>query len=465
MPRAGILASFQYEHLFVFAVRPPFTRPGSAERFPGIWTGMSALRGKPVWLFALAFWLAATLAVAHAQGFGPSSWTQFRLNNDNNAQISGSLSTTWMVVTGGPISASPTLVDGTIYVGNNAGWLYAIDAATGTTKWRFRVSDPLMSAPLVYNGLVIVGEGNEQSMGPTPSAPLYVGTNNNALLAFDRNTGTLRWRTLLPGSGMPTPAIINNTLLHHNGAGWLTALDPSTGRKLYVRNLHSVASMSAILPIASDRFITTGVFDNAVWHLKVADGSTIWRTTFDATASGIGDCPAVTDGNFVLCNYVAPVPPANYTLATNPAIQRAFGLDLKTGTKKWDVELERGILPPRNEAAIPLLTGGILYFGSAIAPYMHALDPATGRVLWKLKTHAPVKGGLAYNDGVVYFGDALGYLWALDARTGKVIGDKKMGSGFNVGSPIIAGQTLVIGSRFGTVYAVPIATIRTSHDA
>ena len=223
--------------------------------------------------------------------------------------------------------------------------------------------------------------------------------------------------------------------------------------------------MSAILPIAGDRFVTTGVFDNSVWQLHAADGSTIWRTTFDPVVSGIGDCPAVTDGTILLCDYVAPVPPANYTLATNPAIQRAYGLDLKTGAKKWDVELERGVLPPRNEAAIPLLTGGVVYFGSAIAPYMHALDPASGKVLWKLKTHGPVKGGLVYDGGVIYFGDALGYLWALDAKTGKVIGDKKMGSGFNVGSPILAGQTLVIGSRVGTVYALPVATIRSSHDA
>ncbi len=426
---------------------------------------MRALGRKPASLLGLLLWLAVSAASAAAQGLGPSSWTQFRLNDSNNAVIPGTLSATWYVVTGGPISASPTLVNGTIYVGNNAGWLYAIDATSGATKWRYRVSDPLMSAPLVYNNLVIVGEGNEQSMGPTPTAPLYVGTNNNAMLAFDRDTGTLRWRTLLPGSGMPTPAIIDNVLVHHNGAGWITALDPATGKKLYVRNLHSIASMSSILPIGSDRFITPGVFDNTIWELRLADFATIWSTKFDATASGFGDCPEVTDGALVMCNYMTPVPPAQYTLATTPAIQRAYGLDLKTGTKRWDVELERGILPPRNEAAIPLLANGVLYMGSAIAPYMHALDPATGRVLWKWKTRGPVKGGAVYADGLVYFGDAAGYLWALDARTGKLVGDKKMGSGFNVGSPILAGQTLVIGSRFGTVYALPIATIRSTHDA
>ncbi|HEV7179857.1 MAG TPA: PQQ-binding-like beta-propeller repeat protein [Candidatus Baltobacteraceae bacterium] len=423
---------------------------------------MTSFKGKLLCFFAsLVF---STAAGACAQGLGPSEWTQFRLNAQNNAVVPGNLSATWFVRTGGPISASPTIVDGTIYIGNNAGWLYALDAASGSVKWRFRVSDPLMSAPLVYNDLVIVGEGNEQSVGPTPSAPLYVGTNTNALLAFERTTGTLRWRTLLPGSGMPTPAIVNGVLVHHNGAGWVTALDPATGRKLYARDLHSIASMVAALPIGTDRFITSGVVDNAVWELKASDGSTVWKTAFNPVDSGFGDCPPVTDGKNLFCDYVAPVPPATYTIATTPAIERAFSLDVATGAKRWDVELERGILPERNEAGIPLLANGLLYLGSAIAPYMHAIDPGSGRVIWKWKARGPVKGGVAASADAIYFGDLAGYLWAIDGRTGKVIGDKKMGSGFNVGSPLIVGQTLIIGSRVGTIYAVPTATIRSSHD-
>jgi hypothetical protein len=39
-----------------------------------------------------------------------------------------------------------------------------------------------------------------------------------------------------------------------------------------------------------------------------------------------------------------------------------------------------------------------------------------------------------------------------------------MRSGFNVGSPIIVGQTLIIGSRTGSVYAIPLQDIDNSHD-
>ncbi len=54
---------------------------------------------------------------------------------------------------------------------------------------------------------------------------------------------------------------------------------------------------------------------------------------------------------------------------------------------------------------------------------------------------------------------------AVDTKTGRAIGDKKMPSGFNVGSPIAVGQTLIVGSRTGSIYAVPLSEIRMHHDA
>jgi outer membrane protein assembly factor BamB len=222
--------------------------------------------------------------------------------------------------------------------------------------------------------------------------------------------------------------------------------------------------MSAALPVGNGRFVSSGVLDNAVWELKVSDGSTVWRAGFSAEGSGHGDCPAASDGTRVICNYMMPAPGQTYTIAGNKATQRAYALDVKTGAVVWDVPLETGVLPPRNEAAIPLLYDNRVYFGSCVVGFMHALDVTTGHLVWETHVHGVVKGGSVVSGGVLYFGDLGGYLWALDPRTGAVIGDKKMPSGFNVGSPIVVGDTLIIGSRTGTVYALPLDDIRSSHD-
>ena len=46
-----------------------------------------------------------------------------------------------------------------------------------------------------------------------------------------------------------------------------------------------------------------------------------------------------------------------------------------------------------------------------------------------------------------------------------MVGDKSMHRPFNVGSPVVDGATLIIGSDSGSVIAVPLAAIRSSHDS
>jgi outer membrane protein assembly factor BamB len=391
-------------------------------------------------------------------------WVAFRMSPTNNAVIDGEGESRWTVVTGASISSSPTVGGSTLYVGNNGGNLNAIDVRTGKVLWTRHLSNALMSAPLLYHGLVIVGEGDEQSSGSAPDTLQYVGMGPSALVALDAASGATRWRTVVAGSAMPTPTIINGMLVEHNGAGWVMGIDPMTGRKRYVRGLHSIASMTAALPIGSDRFVTIGVLDNGVWQLRAANGSTVWRTAFPSSGSGFGDCPPATDGARIFCNYVSPPGGERYTAVGSTAVQRAYALDVRTGAKLWDVALQSGTLPARNEAAIPLVAGGLVYFGSALAPYMHAVDAASGRIVWQRRVRAPVKSAPVVLGGTLYFGDLAGYLWALNAKSGSIVGVKKMPSGFNVGSPIAVGRTLIVGSRTGSVYAIPLTAIAGAHD-
>jgi outer membrane protein assembly factor BamB len=390
---------------------------------------------------------------------------QFRLQDSNNVALAGTMQTSWTLRTGGPFSSSPTLSGGVLYVGNNNGLLSAIDPQTGKTLWSYRASNPIMSAPILYGDAVIVGEGDENSpQGSSPSHPIRVGKPPSALIALNRRTGAILWKVPLPGSGMPTPAIIGGILVHHNGAGHVMGIDPASGRVLYDRDLHSIASMVAALPMPGGRFVTTGVDSNAVWMLNAKDGSVVWKSDFSPIASGLGDCPPVTDGSLIFCNYVMPPSAATPVQTERAANFRAFAIDAKTGKRVWDVSLENGVLPQRNEAAIPLVINGTLFMGSSLANAVHAIDAHTGQVKWVVHTHGPVKGGIVDAGGTLYFGDLAGYLWAVDASSGAIVGSKNMHTPFNVGSPIVAGHTLIIGSRGGTLAAIPLAAIRASHD-
>lgn len=420
-----------------------------------------------MWIVAVGIGAAIASIGASTPGAlrSPSSWTQFRLLDTANAVVPGTLTAAWRAKTGAPFSSSPTISGTTLYIGDNAGTLRAFDVTSGKVLWSAQVSKPLMSAPLLYGGLAIVGEGDEGSpSNATPNQPVHVGSGESALLAYDQHTGALRWRVPLPGSGMPTPAIVHGILVQQNGAGSLYGVDPQTGRVIYTRDLHSIASMSAAIPIGQDAFVSSGTAENAVLLLDAASGNVLQKYLFAPNASGFGDCPVVWNGKYVLCDYTIP-PYGSVPQQTDRfANERAFAVDPRAGKRIWDVYLERGSLPRRNEAAIPLLAYNTLYCGSSVAPYMHALDPATGAIKWRRQVRGNVLGGIVAAGGAVYFGDLSGYLWALDAKTGAVIGDWYAATPFNVGSPIIAGQTLVIGSRGGTLIAVPLYRIRTSHN-
>jgi outer membrane protein assembly factor BamB len=66
----------------------------------------------------------------------------------------------WKFTTGGPVMSSPTINDGIVYVGSNDQRLYAIDGLNGSLNWTFTTSSPLTSAPTVANGIVyIAGSG------------------------------------------------------------------------------------------------------------------------------------------------------------------------------------------------------------------------------------------------------------------------------------------------------------------
>ena len=386
--------------------------------------------------------------------------TEFRINQANNAVFAGDLRPSWTFESGGPISASPTVVGGVLFLGNNMGRLVALDVRTGKLLWSHQAKNDLMAEPLVLGNRVIVGEGNEETY--VNRGVVHVGSGENALLAFDRATGKPLWSTPLTGTAMPTPAFVNGVLVDHNGSGDVVGIDPATGKVLYDRFTGTIPSMAGLMPFG-DAVIGGGQTETTLVSLNVKDGSTKWQHAFPK-ASGVGDCPPAGDGRLVFCDYVALIPPEDYVQAGKMNTLHAYALDAATGTPVWDTTLESGILPKRNQSAIPLYDNGAVFVGSAFAPYMHALDAKTGKLLWRTKVRGPVKNGPVAVNGALYFGDLGGNLWALDEKTGKVIGVKHFKTKFNVGSAIVVGKSLVIGSQTGRIVAVPLDAIKSSHD-
>ncbi|HET6875069.1 MAG TPA: PQQ-binding-like beta-propeller repeat protein, partial [Acidimicrobiales bacterium] len=93
----------------------------------------------------------------------------------------------------GAVNSTPVEMDGCVFVGTSAGWVYAIDAATGALVWKRQVpaANPgaggaIVGSPAVRAGVVYLLV-NETSDGSAADGP-YVA-------ALDESSGALRWRT------------------------------------------------------------------------------------------------------------------------------------------------------------------------------------------------------------------------------------------------------------------------------
>ncbi len=68
------------------------------------------------------------------------------------------------------------VADGVVYVGGESGVVEALDAATGSTRWKQAVDGAVDSAPAVADGAV------------------YVTTEKGSVYAFRASDGALSWK-------------------------------------------------------------------------------------------------------------------------------------------------------------------------------------------------------------------------------------------------------------------------------
>ena len=393
----------------------------------------------------------------------PTDWSAFRLNAELNpvvASKSGELFR-WTFKTKDGISSSPTISGQTLFVAGNDRRLYAFNLRSGRQIWTFVARNQLMTAPLVKNGVVVVGEGDGTALEYDPPHYALLGKGPSGIVGINSSTGRALWRWTVPGSAMPTGAIVDGVYLEHDAAGMLFAFRVRDGRFRWRTYLRSTAAMAAANNFRGSTVVTSGDYPNSVLAFDGTNGRVLWRTRFSDQAAAFADCPQASDGHSIYGMYLARPDdsPFPFTGFTTPGIEHAYELDGQSGKVLWDVPLVRGILPINNHAAIPVINGSSMYLGSAIAPKIFAIDKDNGRLRWSLNVRGAVKGGMVATNGRLYFGDLGGYLWAVDAATGAVVGKKKMRDTFNVGSPIVVGRTLIIGSTHGFVFALPLADI------
>lgn len=117
----------------------------------------------------------------------------------------GGLRQDWTYTTRGPVSATPAVVDGAVYIPDWGGWFHKVDANTGAVIWSRSVGSYVGSSE------TIVSRTHPVVVGTT----VYIGTQTGArLLAVDTANGNLRWNVATD----PHPdAVLTGGALYYDG--------------------------------------------------------------------------------------------------------------------------------------------------------------------------------------------------------------------------------------------------------
>jgi outer membrane protein assembly factor BamB len=106
----------------------------------------------------------------------------------------------WFFETGDAVTATPTVVNGTVYVGSWDGYFYAVDLARGTLRWKYQLKPQRAVTPYPGQnprpvtsdgGLVTSSAWYEPGTASHPNLVIFGG--GYTLYALDADTGNLYW--------------------------------------------------------------------------------------------------------------------------------------------------------------------------------------------------------------------------------------------------------------------------------
>jgi outer membrane protein assembly factor BamB len=316
----------------------------------------------------------------------------------------------WEFATGKPVKARPTVIDDSVYLASDSGFLYRLDKRSGAERWRAKI-DRGSPERIATNkeesrwdryGSSVVADGKR----------VYVGSRDSTLYALDLATGKEQWRIETKDMMTATPALYRDSVLFADYKGVVQAVGASDGKQRW--------TYDAKLPVAGDLIVDAdrvfvGSRSYDLIALDAANGKELWKHYY--WFSWIESPPVVRDG-------------VVYTGSSDGV--GVFAIDARDGKLRWKAAVP-GWAWPRTavgkQMVVAATVGQGKYPGQR-AGSLVAIDRASGAIRWmyleppsaailEQKAEWGFAAAPAMADGVVYAADLQGRVHAIecDAHT------------------------------------------------
>ncbi|GHG62333.1 outer membrane protein assembly factor BamB [Alishewanella longhuensis] len=330
----------------------------------------------------------------------------------------------------------PLLFNDKVYMASREGIVLAADIKNGKRLWTFdlRKDDTLSTWERLRQNWssenARIAGGISQGYGN-----IYFGTENGDVVALNAETGTLVWRSQVPGEVLTSPAVGDGFVVVKLGTGGLIALNPDNGEERWIfENEQPPLTIRGVSePVIDSGGVVYGTANGRVGVLVVDRGFQAWEEAI-ATPKGSTDLSRLVDVD------AKPIVVAGtiYSIAFNGEL---FALDLRSGQQLW----KRDYASFRNMA----VSGTVLYLVDSVGR-IYAVDRRNGTELWSqtgLHKHF-LTGPTVYKDYLV-IGDNKGNLHWLDRSTGDFVARQRFDSSGFYREAVANSDYLVITTRDG----------------
>jgi outer membrane protein assembly factor BamB len=340
-------------------------------------------------------------------------------------------------------AGQPAIGDGVVYLGSEAGMLYAVEMETGREVWRFETGGPVFHPPLVYNELVLFGSWDGH---------LRAVNTDSGKLVWDFEAGRVDWKVHdIFINGIPT--VLDGVAYFSSEDFNVYAVNIETGRELWRHSLDDEPQARQI-PIV-DRTAYIGAWNGYMYAIDIDTGKRLWRSSTDdiGRASLPDQVPFVT---------VVPIVTDEAVYYTDWA-GNLFAVNRMNGQQIW--RFDPGAVDSRHVGSRSFMTlvNDVLYYSTLEDQHLYGVDRRSGQQVWSTETRGVVYGPVSANNAIgLYFevladesGEGGGaFMRAMDMNTRQVLWSADDAAS---GSTVVDG-VVYYGGTDGTVHGRDLYT-------
>ena len=315
----------------------------------------------------------------------------------------------WVYDTGYTIASTPAVYKNLAIMGDASGTVYALRLDSGKPAWTYHCQNAVYSTPAVSGDTVVFG---------CADAGIY---------ALKASNGKLLWRKPTSRPVVASPVIGDGVVYIGSSEGKFWALNLASGKPLW--QYDRLSGFVETRPLLYQGKVLFGAWDQCLYALDQKSGKLAWKWRGDHR--GVLFSPAAC----------WPVAAHDKVFIVAPD-RRMTALDSRTGEQLW----RTGKYVVRE--SIGLSADQSRFYVRAMNDWFYALSTTASQpeLVWERNAHFGYdinSAMLVEKDGVVFYGTKNGLLFALNAKSGAIRWEHKLGVGvMNTVLPLSASRVL-----------------------